>query len=222
MHQKLERRWRWPVANGDIDGDGLDDGPPGTHRKLPIEVLGSGAPDAPVIARAQLGLDPAKMPLAARLSVLCHRCGYYDPPEFQALAKPLTKVKASVRIVGNEGSGGAQAPWIDVTEANVHLREVERAHGGFHGGMVTARFWIAIDPATRARLVGLPSTNRIEFRFNGTEGSSNGYRVLDVQLQDENGVDLNAVPIRQPGVGGRLARAHGLAVPPGVHHRRGR
>ncbi len=30
----------------------------------------------------------------------------------------------------------------------------------------------------------MPATNRIEFRFNGTDGDSNGFRILDLQLQD--------------------------------------
>ncbi len=32
--------------------------------------------------------------------------------------------------------------------------------------------------------------NRIEFRFNGTDGNSNGFRVLDVQLRDSAGNNL--------------------------------
>ncbi len=39
-----------------------------------------------------------------------------------------------------------------------------------------------------------PGANRIEFRFNGTDGNSNGFRILDVQFQDGAGHELGHVP----------------------------
>src|SRR5687768_12698087 len=64
---------------------------------LPIEVLGDGDPDAPVIVPTTLSLsaDPGSV---HALFVTCHRCGFYDAPEHEALSKPLTTVKASLRI----------------------------------------------------------------------------------------------------------------------------
>ena len=55
---------------------------------------------------------------------------------------------------------------------------------------MTLGFRVPIDDSARARLVGAPGANQIEFRFNGTDGNSNGYRVLDVQLQDGAGKEL--------------------------------
>ena len=68
-----------------------------------LEVLGDGSPDAPVVAGAALGIDAASLPAVTRLFVRCHRCGFYGSPEFEALSKPRTLVKASLRVVG----GGA-------------------------------------------------------------------------------------------------------------------
>src|SRR5688572_8355277 len=47
--------------------------------RFPIEVLGDGDPDAPVIAASSLPLtaDPASV---QSLFVTCHRCGFYDAP----------------------------------------------------------------------------------------------------------------------------------------------
>src|SRR6185295_10776141 len=162
---------------------------------LPLEVLGAGAPDAPTVVPVQLALDGASLGAASQLVVRCHRCGFYNSPEFEALSKPLTKIAASLRIVG--GPNGSAAPWIDISDAGVQLDEVERAHGGVNGGLLTLRFRVPLDATARARLVALPATNRIEFRFNGTDGSSNGYRILDLQLQDASGRNLTAAQPRQ-------------------------
>lgn len=160
---------------------------------LPIEVLGNGAPDAPTIAVANLTLDADAIAQATRLTVRCHRCGFYNSPEFETLSKPLTKVAASLRIAGARDA--ANAPWIDITDANITMPDAERAHGGVNGAQVAIRFSIPIDGAARSRLTA-STGNRIEFRFNGTDGNSNGFRILDVQLQDNSGRDLLSMPKR--------------------------
>ena len=161
----------------------------GPQLQLPIEVLGSGAPDAPVIAGTTLTLAGDASAVQS-LYVQCHRCGFYDSPEFEALAKPLVKAKASLRIVGDASVTNSSAPWVDITNSTVQVDPMALAHGGINGGMVTLSFQLTVDAATRARLVAAPGTNRIEFRFNGTDGNSNGFRVLDVQLQDATGKNL--------------------------------
>ena len=162
---------------------------------LPIEVLGSGSPDEPVIASAELAVASADLSSVQTLYVECHRCGFYGPPEFEALSQPLTLVKASLRIAA-ESSDSDATPWIDVTDRNVTVDPVAAAHGGINGGLVTLGFRVPIDDATRARLVGAPATNRLEFRFNGSDGISNGFRILDVQFQDSAGKTLSPVSKR--------------------------
>ena len=157
--------------------------------QLPIEVLGSGAPDAPAIGSTTLTLA-GDASAVQTLYVQCHRCGFYDAPEFEALAKPLVKAKASLRIVGDSSVTNSDAPWIDITNSTVQVDPMALAHGGINGGMVSLSFQLSVDAAARARLVPAPGTNRIEFRFNGTDGNSNGFRVLDVQLQDSTGKNL--------------------------------
>jgi hypothetical protein len=166
---------------------------------LPIEVLGNGSPAEPVIATTALPLAGADIASVASLYVQCHRCGFYGPPEFEALALPLVTVKASLRIDGGTSGGdassiegdGGDAPWIDITDANVQVDPVSLAHGGIYGALLTTTFNVPIDAVTRSRLV--PGMNTIEFRFNGTDGGSSGYRILDLQFQDANGNDLSPV-----------------------------
>lgn len=159
----------------------------GPELALPIEVLGSGAPDEVVIATTELQLAEAEAQAVRQLYVRCHRCGFYDPPELEKLSLPLTRVKASVRVVGDSARPDEAAPWVDVTDKTVTVEPTALAHGGIDGGLVTLSFTVALDATVRARL---GRKNRIEFRFNGTEGNSNGYRVLDVQLQDGGGKNL--------------------------------
>jgi hypothetical protein len=163
----------------------------GPTLSLPIEVLGNGDPDEPVVASVSLPLSGGALTSVQSLYVQCHRCGFYGPPEFEALAKPLATVKASLRIDGGGSDGGAGAPWIDITDANVQVDPVSHAHGGINGGLFTVTFNVPIDAATRSRLV--PGMNTIEFRFNGTDGASSGYRILDLQFQDANGNNLSPV-----------------------------
>lgn len=154
---------------------------------LPIEVLGTGAPDAPTIVSTDLPLDASAIAQAAQLALVCHRCGLYNSPEYRALSKPATKVAGSLRIVGAQN--GTTAPWIDISDATIAVPDVERSHGGVNGGLLTIRFSVPIDATTRSRLL-VSTGNRIEFRFNSTDGSSNGYRILDVQVQDASGKNL--------------------------------
>lgn len=161
---------------------------------LPLEVLGSGAPDQTVIAEAQLGVDTSKLGSVAQLWFQCHRCGFYSAPEFEATSAAPAKVKASVRILGGSDDD-SNTPWIDITDANVTLADDERLHGGLNGGFYTTRITLPLDAAAKARLVALPRTNRIQFRFNGTDGESNGYRVLNLQLQDSGAAQVDSTSL---------------------------
>jgi hypothetical protein len=116
-----------------------------------------------------------------------------------ALTKRLTNVPASVRIVG--GADDGTAPWIDVTNENITMPGPERWHGGVNGAMLTIRFSIQLDSLAQHRLVAAPATNRIQFRFNGTDGNTNGCRILDVRLEDAGGNNLLNMPRQWADIG---------------------
>ena len=50
-------------------------------------------PDEPVIAGTTLTVASSDLAAVQTLYVQCHRCGFYDAPEFEALTKPLVKVR---------------------------------------------------------------------------------------------------------------------------------
>jgi len=182
---------------------------------LPIEVLGNGSPTAPTIAEARLDVDAAKLGSATRLYLLCHRCGFYGAPEFEATRSAPPKVKASLRVLGGtEPANDAQVPWLDITDQTVTLADNERLHGGVNGGFYTTRITLALDAATQARLVAWPRSNRIQFRFNGTDGESNGFRVLDLQLRSDANASLalNAVQRTDPKAEKDAGKAYGNDV----------
>lgn len=165
---------------------------------LPLEVLGKGSPDQPVVAEAKLVLPSGQVGNAAQLWFQCHRCGFYAAPEFEATKRLPAKIKASVRVLGGvSGSAESQVPWIDITDANVTLADDERLHGGVNGGLYTTRITVALDAAARARLVASPGTNRVQFRFNGTDGESNGFRVLDLELRDASAARVDSTAHQQ-------------------------
>lgn len=168
---------------------------PATVLQLPLEVLGNGSPGQPVIAEAALGVASGKLPEVTQLWFQCHRCGFYGAPEFEATTALPRKIKASIRILGG-AADDSSAPWIDVTDANMVLADDERLHGGVNGGFYTTRITLPLDAAAKARLVSLPQYNRIQFRFNGTDGESNGYRVLNLQLQDAGAARVDSTTIR--------------------------
>ncbi|MRX07524.1 hypothetical protein GJ697_06745 [Pseudoduganella sp. FT25W] len=162
---------------------------------LPLEVLGNGSPATPALAEARLGVDANQLGSVAQLWFQCHRCGFYSAPEFEATTAPPARIKASVRVLG--GGSDDSTPWVDITDANVILADDERLHGGVNGGFYTTRITLPLDAATRARLVALPATNRIQFRFNGTDGESNGYRVLNLQLQDASALQVDSTTLQR-------------------------
>ncbi|MET0320787.1 MAG: hypothetical protein ABW069_08710, partial [Duganella sp.] len=184
-HAPAAQAARLAAAKVTVSGDVLT---------LPLEVLGSGSPNAPVIAEARLGVAAAKLGTVSQLWFQCHRCGFYSAPEFEAATALPRKIKASIRFLGG-AADASNAPWIDVTDANVVLADDERLHGGVNGGFYTTRITLPLDAAAKARLVSLPQYNRIQFRFNGTDGESNGYRVLNVQLQDAGAAQVDTTTI---------------------------
>ncbi len=172
-------------ASGSGASAGVGTGPVVTHpATLPLEVLGDGSPERPVIAEAELTVAEASLPSVSSLWFVCHRCGFYAAPEYEKTNAPVTRVKASVRVLGG-AEDDENVPWVDITDDSVTLSAPERLHGGVNGGHYTTRITLALDDETRARLVS--GKNRVQFRFNGTDGESNGYRVLQRELRDEQG-----------------------------------
>ncbi len=111
-----------------------------------------------------------------RLYLQGHGLGYRDGNELSGAL--IKDGKASVQI--NNGA------WIDLCNSAVEVAIPERFYGGIGGSFRTVRLEIPLTDFGGAGLL-LPGQNSIRFRFNGTDGTGSGYRILDLDLRS-NGV----------------------------------
>ncbi|MBB3194093.1 RICIN domain-containing protein [Roseateles terrae] len=178
-------------------GTGTSGPTPTTALTLPLELLGAGLPSAPVVATANLTLDANGIAAASELWMRCHRCGFFGPPEFEATTETPARIKGSLRVLGGVSeANAANLPWIDITDATMTLADAERVQGGLQrGGLYTVRMALKLDADTKARLVS--GVNLVQFRFNGSDGESNGYRIIDLQLRNAQGVSLATNPVQR-------------------------
>jgi hypothetical protein len=89
------------------------------------------------------------------------------------------ETEASVQI-----NGGA---WIPINTSTVTLQGLAAAYGGIGGGFSTLKLTL---PIPNGSLVA--GANTVAFRFNGTDGVSSGFRVLQFNFLDSNGNQLVA------------------------------
>ena len=127
-----------------------------TSISLPLEILGSDGYTVSIT----FPLSNARE--ADALYLQLHRPAYRD-----ASINPERGAKASVRL--NDG------PWIDLDDSTVTCYEPEASYGGLGGGFRTVRLTLPVRGAVAGQ-------NTLHFRFNGTDGFTSGYRVLDVNL----------------------------------------
>ena len=84
---------------------------------------------------------------------------------------------ASVRV--NDGA------WVPLNNATASVKQPGRAYGGIGGGFATLTMTLPIAPGSV-----VDGTNRIEFRFDRTNGISSGFRVLAFNLLNAGGERL--------------------------------
>jgi hypothetical protein len=112
-----------------------------------------------IIETAQLTLTQEQVNQSNRIWLQVNNLGYQN--------------KASIKINDED--------WYDLNHESCRIQSPERERGGMtHGGHSTIRLSI---PATGITL-GL---NTIQFRFNKSDGISNGYRVVRLNLLDIDG-----------------------------------
>ena len=123
---------------------------------LPLEVLGSDG----YVEEATFNLEETSG--ITHLYLKIHRPSYRD-----ALSNPERGAKASVQL--NNGN------WIDLTNKTAEVYEPAASYGGLGGGFHTLPLKLPISNAQTGK-------NTLRFRFNGTDGFTSGYRVLEFNL----------------------------------------
>ena len=87
------------------------------------------------------------------------------------------QTEASVQI-----NGGL---WLPINDTTVTLEGLASAYGGIGGGFSTIKMSLSLPTGS---LVAGPNT--VTFRFNGTDGVSSGFRVLNFNFLDSDGSQL--------------------------------
>ncbi len=142
---------------------------PASPTLLPVEVMG---PDGTTRA---VPLDVEDAGGADRLFLRLHRAAYRD-----ASVNPGRGAKASVRLNGG--------PWVGLTNDVATCAAHEAAYGCLDGTLSAVRLTVPL-----AALGGVQAgANTAEFRFNGTDGFTSGYRVLALDVQTAGGVSVLA------------------------------
>ncbi|MGL4610022.1 MAG: hypothetical protein ACRCYY_10100, partial [Trueperaceae bacterium] len=124
---------------------------------MPIEVLGVSSDDTQTV---KFQLSDANVDT---LFLRCHRCSYRD-----SSVNTERGAKGSVRL-----NGGT---WINLDDKTASVSEPEKSYGGIAGGFHTVRFTVPVSGAKTGE-------NTLEFRFNGTDGFTSGYRILAFNLR---------------------------------------
>ncbi len=143
--------------------------PAAAGTELPIEVMPIEAVDftsGEYAVETTFTLDAADVAalVGGDLYVQGHGLGYRDG--YMVDGRLVKDGKASVQI--NDGG------WVDLANDRVAVAIPERWYGGIGGGFRTVRLTVPLSDF--APLVA--GTNTIRFRFNGTDGTSSGYRIL--------------------------------------------
>ena len=129
-----------------------------TPMMLPLEVMG----ERGYSERVEFKLEDVSVDT---LYLKTHRLAYRD-----ASKNSSRGAKGSVRL-----NGGA---WLDLSNETTGLKcyAHEAEYGCLNGAYHTVRFTVPLKGAKKGK-------NTLEFRFNGTDGFSNGYRVLELNLR---------------------------------------
>jgi len=75
-----------------------------------------------------------------------------------------------------------QSEWVPLNNKTVSVAEPGRSYGGIGGGVATLKLTLALPAATVVN-----GTNRIDFRFNRTNGVVSGFRILAFNFLDNGG-----------------------------------
>jgi hypothetical protein len=108
-----------------------------------------------------------------------HGLGYRDGYYVNNL--PVKDGKAGVQL--NDG------PWVDLTNtgAGITVQTPDRLYGGIGGGFRTVRLSVQLTQLCTAPGGIFAGDNVIRFRFNGTDGTASGFRILAFNLLSPSG-----------------------------------
>lgn len=146
-----------------------------SNNRMPLELLGE--PGVTAAVQFDLTANPTS---TATLKLTTHRLAWREDGEFARLDAAPGNVrpgsKGSVRLNGG--------PWVGLTNNTVSCEAHEARFGCLNGGYMTVRIRL---PVSALGSPGLKRTgNKLEFRFDATDGISSGWRVLAIDIASGN------------------------------------
>lgn len=124
---------------------------------LPLEIFGEGYSETVTFELESADVDT--------LYLRGNRLSY----ERQSALPPCERrAKASVRLNGGN--------WLDISDCTAEVLGPAKRYGGLSGGYHTLELTLPLVGALKGK-------NMLEFRFNGTDGKTSGYRVLAFNLR---------------------------------------
>jgi hypothetical protein len=143
-------------------------------------------------ASVSVSLQPNQAPSSVALPVEVHgNPGTMVSREFSldaSRALAAQRLYLQIHDLDFENEASVQinnGPWIALTNTTYQLQNLDKIYGGIGGGFSTVRGVVALQSGWLA--AGL---NTIRFRFNQTDGFTNGFRILAFNLRDAVNADL--------------------------------
>ncbi|MGC2660851.1 MAG: hypothetical protein WA324_23085 [Bryobacteraceae bacterium] len=185
-------KWSLSPALGTISTSGLYTAPPTIASTTSVTVTATSQAQtsrsgSAVITLISPAVTTITLPLEVMGATATTKSVQVNVPANSALTGPLNlwlqihgleyQTQASVQV--NNGA------WIALNSQNVALQGLASNYGGIGGGFSTLSMTVALPQ-------GLVTSgiNTINFKFNGTDGNSSGFRVLAFNIQESNGTQL--------------------------------
>lgn len=128
----------------------------------------------------KLSIEKESEAASFTLKLRGHSLGFRRPTQ---AGDPLYEQgKASVRLNGG--------PWVDLSnwaheQGDIRIEDHAMQYGGIGGGFHTTRVTISAEQLGASMSIGdQRCNNTLEFRFNGTDGLSSGYRIVNLGIDD--------------------------------------
>jgi cytochrome c553 len=189
--------WTLSPATGTISTTGLYKAPNTVLTQTTVTVMATNATDATKAASAVVTLEPAAdqtpPPTTITLPIeVMGDAGTSVPVQFSisSSANLSGQVKLWLQIHGLKYQTEASVQvnsgaWLPINDTTVALQGLAKSYGGIGGGFSTLK--LTMNLPSGAIVAG---TNTLTVRFNGTDGITSGFRVLNLNVLGADGSQL--------------------------------
>ncbi|MEJ1928683.1 hypothetical protein WDZ92_00220, partial [Nostoc sp. NIES-2111] len=183
--------WRLSSPIGSITSSGVYTAPANITSATSVMVIATSVADSSRSASSTLTIQPA-LSSAITLPVEVYGGnGVISSVNFEVSATQAANARSlymqihGFDFVGEVSVQVNNGSWVELNDTNFRLFPLDAVYGGIGGGHSTVRGHLSL--ATGSIVAG---QNRLSFRFNRTDGFTNGFRVLAFNLRDSSQQNL--------------------------------